>query len=248
MSLRATLHRLPVSLLIATLVVAGCGGAQNQTETTSTPAPAADSGTATPPLPLPETAVMAFTWFDKDQGPNVAANWAKARDAMAAMGGHRFSAVFTTMDWERKANLMAISQWDDAGAARNGLRVAEAQIPARGWAKSSVYRRIATDGDMRDTTLRTVVMVFPITAQLDAEKATADFNTVNDFMRKQPGYIASILFEHVAGDSTYGHVIAARWATRDDMKRVAGVPGFAEMKKQVALAGDAPTTYLQINN
>jgi len=248
MSLRATLHRLPVSLLIATLIVAGCGGAQNQTETTSTQTPAADSATTTPPAPLPESAVMAFTWFDKDQGPNVAANWAKARDGMAALGGHRLSAVFTTMDWERQSNLMAISLWDDADAAVNGLRVAQAQVPARGWAKSGVYRRIAADGDMRDTTLRTVVMVFPITAKLDAETATADFNTVNDFMRQQPGYIASILFEHVAGDSTYGHVIAARWATRDDLKRVGGVPGFAEMKKKVALAGDAPTTYLQINN
>ena len=229
MSLRATLHRLPVSLLIATLFVAGCGGAQNQTETTTTsePGTTADTSTTPPPAPLPESAVMAFTWFDKDQGPIVAANWGKARDAMAALGGHRFSAVFTTMDWERKANLMALSLWDDLASAGNGLRVAEAQVPARGWAKSCVYRRIAADGDMRDTTLRTVVMVFPITAQLDSATVTADFNTVNAFMRQQKGYIASILFERVEGDPTYGHLIAARWATRDDLKAVGTLPAFA---------------------
>jgi len=245
MSLRATLLRLPVSLLIATLMVAGCGGAQNQTETTSTPAPAADTAT-TPPAELPASAVMAFTWFDKDQGANVSVNWKKAGDAMAALGGHRFSAVFTAMDVGREHNLLAISLWDDAEAAGNGLRVAEAQVPARGWAKSGVYRRIATDGDMRDTTLRTVVMVFPISAPIDSAKATADFNTVNDYMRQQPGYMASILFERVAGDPTYGHLIAARWASREDLLKVGVTPGFAALKKQVAIAGVA-STFLQLN-
>jgi hypothetical protein len=247
MSLRATLHRLPLSLLIAALIVAGCGGGQKQSETASTPAPAADSSATMPPPPLPATAVMAVTWFDKDQGANVAANWAKARDAMAALGGHRFSAVFTTMDWERQSNLMALSLWDDAASAGNGLRVAEAQLPARGWAKSGVYRRIGADGDMRDTTLRTVVMVFPITSLFDSATATTDFNTINEFMRQQPGYIASILFERVSGNPAYGHLIAARWATLDDLKRVGGLPGFTNLKKQVALTGDAPTTYLQLN-
>jgi hypothetical protein len=146
----------------------------------------------------------------------------------------------------REHNLLAISQWDDAEAAGNGLRVAEAQVPARGWAKSGVYRRIATDGDMRDTTLRTVVMVLPISAQIDSAKATADFNTVNDYMRQQPGYMASILFERVAGDPTYGHLIAARWASREDLLKVGGTPGFAALKKQVAIAGVA-STFLQLN-
>ena len=245
MSLRATLHRLPVSLLIACLIVAGCGGAQNQTETTSTSEPATETP-APAPGELPASAVMAFTWFDKDQGADVSTNWKKAGDAMTALGGHRFSAVFTAMDMGREHNLLAISQWDDAAAAENGIRVAQAQVPARGWAKSGVYRRIASDGDMRDTTLRTVVMVLPITAQIDSAKATADFNTVNEFMRQQPGYMASILFERVAGDPTYGHLIAARWANREDLMKVSQAPGFEAMKKQVAIAGVA-STFLQLN-
>lgn len=245
MSPRASLLRLPVSLLFAALLFAGCGGS-SQTQTSSTETPVDTAAVAPAPAPLPATAVMAFTWFDKAQGADVAANWKKASDAMAALGGHRFSAVFTTMDWERESNLMAISLWDDAAAAENGVKVAQAQVPARGWAKSGIYRLIAADGQMADSTLRTVVMVLPETSQSDSAKAVADFSTANAFMRTQPGYMASVLFERVSGDPTYRYLIAARWSTREDLQKVGSAPGFADMKKQVAIAG-VPTTYLQIN-
>lgn len=244
---RLPLRHLSASLAIAALLVAGCGGSsQTQTSSTETPADSATAAAPAAPAPLPATAVMTFTWFDKDQGADVSTNWKKAGDAMAALGGHRFSAVFTTMDWERQHNVMAISLWDDSASADNGLRVAQAQVPARGWAKSGIYKLIAADGEMADSTLRTVVMVLPETAHVDSAKATADFNTANAFMRTQPGYLASVLFEQVAGDGTYKYLIAARWASREDLQKVGTAPGFAEMRKSVSIAG-VPTTYLQLS-
>jgi hypothetical protein len=238
-----------LSLLIVCALgsmLGACGGSKTQSGTANAP-PAANSATPAAPAsePLPASTIFAFTWFDKDQGPNVSKNWVKARDAMAALGGQRFSAVFATMDWERETNLMAVSGWDAEESAIRGLKVSEAQVPARGWAKSSLFRRIAADGDMSQAIFNSVVMVLPISAAMDSAKATADFNTVNDFMRTQPGYVASVLFERVSGDGTYQHLIAARWAKREDLQRVATVPAFQELRGKVEIAG-VPTTYLQL--
>jgi heme-degrading monooxygenase HmoA len=233
-----------MTLAGALTLVAGCGGSATRESTTSTPPADTASQTAQRPELSPNT-IFAFTWFDKDQGANVASQWARARDAMGALGGHKFAYVFTTMDWERTSNLLAVSAWDDEVSAIRGLKVSEAQVPARGWAKSALFRPIATDGDMGDSLFKSVVMVMPVSTAMDSAQAVTDFDTINTFMRGQPGYIASVLFERVSGDGTYQHVIAARWATREDLQKVRAVPQFETLRQQVKVAG-VPTTYLQL--
>jgi len=242
-----TLHP-NVTILLAGLALAllagACGAPKSDTESAAGP-DSANHLLPPPQPPLPATTVYAFTWFDKDQGGAVSKDWTKARDAMAALGGHRFAYSFTTMDWERESNVMAVSAWDDEQSAIRGLKVAEAQLPARGWAKSELVRRIAFDGNMGDSLFKSVVMVLPEAAAGDTAKAIADFDTVNVFMRNQPGYIASMLFTRVSGDPAYPYLIASRWSSREDLQRVGTQPEFQELRKRVQIAG-VPTTYLQL--
>jgi hypothetical protein len=92
-------------------------------------------------------------------------------------------------------------------------------------------RRIAFDGNMGDSLFKSVVMVLPEAAAGDTAKAIADFDTVNVFMRNQPGYIASMLFTRVSGDGAYPYrdrvaVVEPRGPAARG--RPARVPGAAE--------------------
>jgi len=238
-----------VSILLAAAllaVLAGACGAPQSQQTESAAGPDSANHLLPPPQPpLPSSTVYAFTWFDKDQGGAVSKDWTKARDAMAALGGHRFAYSFTTMDWERESNVMAVSAWDDEESAIRGLKVAEAQVPARGWAKSELVRRVAFDGNMGDSLFRSVVMVMPETGTPDSVKAISDFDTANAFMRNQPGYIASMLFKRVSGDNAYPYLIAARWRAREDLQHVGTLPEFQTLRSKIDITG-VPTTYLQL--
>ncbi len=234
-----------VVFLSAAMFLIGCASSQQS-------APAGTTITEQPKGALPPlselsspTTVIAFTWFDQDQGSTVSSDWEKASGAMKALEGFRYSAVFTALD-ERQSNVMALSIWDDSSAANRGLLAAEAQIPARGWAKSGVFHRIAADGNMGDSVLTSVVMVMPITSEVDSARAVADFIVANGFMRTQPGYLASSIFKRVTGDPSYGYLIAGRWTSRENLQRVSGLPEFQDLQKMLALAGQ-PTTYIQMH-
>jgi heme-degrading monooxygenase HmoA len=189
---------------------------------------------------------MAMTFFDADQAATVSRDWTRARDGMTALGGYRYAALFTSMDWERTSTLMGMSLWDDAEAAGRGLAVAEAQVPARAWARTGTYRRVAYDGDMRDSVFQSVVMVLPIPAAIDSAKAEGSFVAANTYMKTQPGYMASVLFRRVAGDPTHGHLIVSRWATRENLQAAAQSQGFQDLRPTLEFGSGQATTYLQL--
>jgi len=224
-------------VMVPLILVVGCTKGQ-KTEPGAAVTQPADG--ALPPPPGPNT-VVAFTWFE--QGSTVPAEWAKARDAMKGVAGFRYWAVFTALD-ERQSNAMVVSIWDDSSAAKGGLQAAAAQVPAGGWAKTGLFRRAAADGKLGDEVLSSVVVVIPITSQVDSARAVTDFIVANGFMRTQPGYLASSLFKCVAGDPGYGYLIAGRWKSRENLQQVAALPAFQEMQTKLAIAGQ-PTTYQQ---
>lgn len=236
--------RLPLAIAVCLLALASCAPAERASEPEST---TSEQAPATGPIGgSPETIVMAMTFFDADQAATVSKDWTRARNGMAALGGYRYAALFTSMDWERTSTLMGMSLWDDAQSAGRGLKVAEAQVPARAWARTGTYRRAVHDGDMRDSVFQSIVMVLPIPAAVDSAKAETSFAAANAYMKTQPGYMASVLYRRVAGDPTFGHVIAARWATRENLQAAARSKGFNDLRPTLEFGSGQATTYLQL--
>lgn len=231
--------------LLAMLALASCGG--SSTEQAAESMASADSAAS---VPGPEDMtgpppVFALSSFDPAQGSTIAGQWKDLSSALSQLHGFRAIRLFLTMDWESEQQAVVLGMWDSPDDAHHATEVAASRAPARGWTHTTTYRTWAVDGDMRDSLFRSVVIVVPMPASTDSATAVQHWNSVNAFVKTQPGYIASVLGGRVAGDAGTGAVVMTRWATRDAARAVQAHPEFQKLRSGEVASGK-PTVYLEI--
>jgi heme-degrading monooxygenase HmoA len=88
----------------------------------------------------------------------------------------------------------------------------------------------------------TLINLFDVPAEHDAEFQQR-WQQVNDYMRRQPGYLGHTLHRAVAPDAKYRYVNVARWRSEDDFRTAHGPefrtlisqPGWEKFPPQLAL-------------
>lgn len=235
------------SIMIAGLVMSSCGGGTSGSGASSS---SADSGSAVRSVPGPETLasappVIAISTFDREQGSAVTGAWKRLSGSIAALQGFLATRLFVTMDWQSEQQVVVLGMWQTPDDARRAMPVASSTVPARGWSNTAVYRLWAQHGEMRDSVFRSIVLIIPIPAGVDSAKSVQSYQTVSEFARQQPGYIASILAGRVEGDPSTSAVVLARWATREHAHRMHGNEEFKRLIASIGTFGPA-TSYLEI--
>jgi heme oxygenase (mycobilin-producing) len=155
--------------------------------------------------------------------------WERARDFLAAQDGYRSTALHRSLGPDAEFRFVNLAEW--ASAAAFQAATSHPDFPGREMpfpAHPGLYQVVAEDPPSGED-LGGVVLINAFEVPADADDAfLASWEASRQFLRAQPGYLATRLHRSLSPGADFRFVNIGRYASPQAFRAAVGQPGFRE--------------------
>jgi heme oxygenase (mycobilin-producing) len=155
--------------------------------------------------------------------------WERARDFLAAQDGYRSTALHRSLGPDAEFRFVNLAEW--ASAAAFQAATSHPDFPGREMpfpAHPGLYQVVAEDPPSGED-LGGVVLINAFEVPADADDAfLAGWEASRQFLRAQPGYLATRLHRSLSPGADFRFVNIGRYASPQAFRAAVGQPGFRE--------------------